>query len=99
MTFSQNTRMSEDVNDARIEYMALLLSNVLWGKGLQKYVKCYKWERFYNAELLCEEADVIYQLHKNRVRYSCLIIFKLSLTICDTIFFADKNKVNSIHFS
>jgi hypothetical protein len=42
--------------------MVLLLPNVLWHKRLQKYMKCYKQERFYKAELLCEEADVIFTL-------------------------------------
>jgi hypothetical protein len=36
--------------------MVLLLPNILWLKWLRKYVKCYKQERYYNAELLCEEA-------------------------------------------
>jgi hypothetical protein len=36
--------------------MVLLLPNVLWQQSLPKYVKCYKQERFHNAELHCEEA-------------------------------------------
>jgi hypothetical protein len=42
--------------------MVFLLSNVLWHKGLRKYFKCYNQEKFYNAELLCEEAAVIFTL-------------------------------------
>jgi hypothetical protein len=38
------------------KYAILLLSNVLWDKGLRKYVKCYKQGRFYDAELIHEEA-------------------------------------------
>jgi hypothetical protein len=48
--------------------MVLVLPNVLWHNGLQKYVKCYKQERFYNAELLCEEVDVTFTLQINKVK-------------------------------
>jgi hypothetical protein len=36
--------------------------NVLWHQRVGKYVKSYKQERYYNAELLCEEADVIFTI-------------------------------------
>jgi hypothetical protein len=36
--------------------MVLSLPNGLCHKGLRKYVKCYKKEIFYKAELIWEEA-------------------------------------------
>jgi hypothetical protein len=33
---------------------------------MQKYVKCYKQELFYNAKLLCEEeGNYFYRTHQN----------------------------------
>jgi hypothetical protein len=70
MTFGQKTSISEEyVKIACIEIMVLLLPNVLWHKGLRKYVKCYNQERFYNAELLCEEA--VTNKKSERVLHSC----------------------------
>jgi hypothetical protein len=43
--------------------MVLLLANVLWHQRLRKYVNYYKQESFCNAEVLCEEADVIFTIH------------------------------------
>jgi hypothetical protein len=40
--------------------MVLLLPNVLWHQRLGKYARSYKQERYYNAELLCEEVDVMF---------------------------------------
>jgi hypothetical protein len=50
--------MSEaDVTVAWIEKYGFIALKYLWHKGLTKYVKCYKLERFFNAELLCEEVE------------------------------------------
>jgi hypothetical protein len=44
-------------------WMVVLLPNILLQQRLQKYVKCYKQERYINAELLCEETNVILEYH------------------------------------
>jgi hypothetical protein len=49
---------------------------VLWHKRLRKYVKCYKQERFYNAELPCEEVEDLTFLSKH---------FNSSLIICEAL--------------
>jgi hypothetical protein len=78
--------MSEtDVTVAWIELYGLIATKYLWHKELTKYVKCYKQEGVYNAE-------------RRRMEFLTKH-FNSSLVICDTIFFADKNKVNSIHLS
>jgi hypothetical protein len=38
--------------------MVLLLPNALGYKIMRKYIKCYKQEKYCNAELVCEEANV-----------------------------------------
>jgi hypothetical protein len=46
--------------------MILLLPNILWYQKIQKYVKFYKQEWCYNAELLCEEAgNYFYSTYQN----------------------------------
>jgi hypothetical protein len=50
MSFRDDTRLSEE---DRNSIFLFLLQNVLW----QKYDKLYMQEIFYNAELLCEEAE------------------------------------------
>jgi hypothetical protein len=42
--------------------MVLLLPNVLWHQRLGKYVKRVTSRKDINAELLCEEADVIFTI-------------------------------------
>jgi hypothetical protein len=56
MMFSQKTRISEEeVKLENRKMMLLLLPNVLWHKRMQKYVKSFKQEKYYNAELVCEK--------------------------------------------
>jgi hypothetical protein len=87
------------------QQMVLLLPTVLWHLRMRKYFKCYKQKWLYNAELLCEEVgNSFYSVHKNYkkklTQYNfCPKMFKCYVTICDTMYFADRNKVNFIHLS
>jgi hypothetical protein len=46
--------------------MILLLPIALWHQKVRKYVKYYKKECFYNAEIVCEEAgNYFYSMHQN----------------------------------
>jgi hypothetical protein len=59
LSFSQKLKYLKSVtkvwNLPAENQMILLLPTAVWHQRMRKYVKCYKQEWFYNAELLCEE--------------------------------------------
>jgi hypothetical protein len=74
-----------------------VVPDVLQHRRQWKYVKYYEKEWFYNAEPLCE--NFLYNTHKKKRNFFPLNIFKPYITIYDIMFFANKNKVNSIPLS
>jgi hypothetical protein len=86
--------------------MILLLANVVWHQRMQKYFKYYKQNDFIMQNYSVKKQETIFTVCikitrkiKNRVYIFYLNIFKSYVIICNTVYLADKNKVNSIHLS
>jgi hypothetical protein len=89
--FRQRPWISEEgANVAWIEMHGFIASKCLWHKGLRKYVKCHNQEDFIMQNCSVKKFKSMTFLPKH---------FNSSLIVCDTVIFADKNKVNSFHLS
>jgi hypothetical protein len=54
---------SEKLEDLKMLNLPAEKWVVSWHQRLWKYAKSYEQEIYYNAELLCEEADAIFKIH------------------------------------